>query len=190
MRAKLRSLLVLFGIALGVALYVASEADSDSISRAFAELVTRVSGRADLTIEGNGSGVSTDLVASVAEIRGVAHAAASLEISAQAIDLGESLLVLGVDLLGDLHFVPFSSEAGAEQIVDDPLVFVNEPTALLLSKRFAARHGLRVGSALRLLTAEGPKQFHVRGLLEDKGAATSFGGQVAVMFLDAAQVAF
>ncbi|MFI5307002.1 MAG: ABC transporter permease, partial [Polyangiales bacterium] len=46
------------------------------------------------------------------------------------------------------------------------------------------------GSALRLLTAEGPKQFHVRGLLEDKGAATSFGGQVAVMFLDAAQVAF
>ena len=37
---------------------------------------------------------------------------------------------------------------------------------------------------------KGPKKFFIRGLLEDKGPASSFDGQVAVMALDAAQIMF
>lgn len=188
--SRLRSALVVAGIALGVALHVATEVAGRSMMAAFGELVARVSGRSDLTIGGAGENVPGELAADVAETPGVAHAAASLEVTAQAVDLGESLLVLGVDLLGDLHFLPFQPEAGASSVVDDPLVFVNEPTALLLSERFAQRHGLEKDDSIRLLTVHGPKEFHVRGLVEDSGAAASFGGQVAVMFLDAAQIAF
>ena len=190
MRSRFRTLLVVLGIALGVALYVATEAATDSMFAAFNDFVTRIAGRADLSIEGSGVGVPNDLVATVAEVPGVAHAAASVEITAQASDFNESLLVLGVDLLGDLHFLPFNVESGERSAIDDPLSFVNDPTALLLSRRFAQRHGLHEGSQLRLLTTEGPKQFHVRGVLEDAGAAATFGGQVAVMFLDAAQISF
>jgi putative ABC transport system permease protein len=190
LRSRLRSLLVVLGIALGVGLYVATEAATDSMFAAFNEFVTRISGRADLTIEGSGLGVPGELVANVAETVGVAHAAASIEVSAQAVEFGESLLVLGVDLLGDLHFLPFEVESGERNAIQDPLSFVNDPTALLLSKRFAERHGLREGSSVRLLTTDGTKDFHVRGVLEDSGAAASFGGQVAVMFIDAAQVSF
>ncbi|HEY2734299.1 MAG TPA: FtsX-like permease family protein, partial [Polyangiales bacterium] len=190
MRSRLRSLLVVLGIALGVALYVATEAATDSMFAAFNDFVARISGRADLSIEGTGLGVPGDLVATVADVPGVAHAASTIEVSAQAVDLHESLLVLGVDLLGDLHFVPFNVESGEKSAIADPLSFVNDPLALLLSQRFAERHGLHEGSQLRLLTTDGPKQFHVRGVLQDSGAAASFGGQVAVMFLDAAQISF
>jgi putative ABC transport system permease protein len=178
------------GIALGVALYVATEATSASMMSAFGEIVARVAGRADLTIQGSGGGVPGELVPDIAEIPGVAHAAASLEVTTQAPDYRESLLILGVDFLGDLHFLPFKVSEGEKRVIEDPLAFVNDPTALLVSERFARRHGLAKGSPLRLLTADGKKEFHVRGLLEDSGPAASFGGQVAVMFIDAAQVSF
>jgi putative ABC transport system permease protein len=190
LRSRLRSLLVVLGIALGVALYVATEAAVDSMFAAFNDFVTRISGRADLTIEGSGLGVPGELLPSVSEIEGVAHAAASVEVSVQAVELGESLLVLGLDLLGDPHFLPFSVERGEQNAIEDPLSFVNDPTAILLSKRFALRHGLRQGSSLKLLTSDGPKDFHVRGVLEDSGVGASFGGQLALMYIDAAQVSF
>lgn len=186
----MRSLLVVIGIALGVALYVATEAATASMSTAFSEFVTRVSGRADLTIQGQGPGVPNELVADVAEVPGVEHAAANLELTVQAPDFKESLLVLGVDLLGDLHFLPFVVTEGEQRVIEDPLAFVNDPTAILVSQKFAARHHLTKGSHLKLLTSDGPKEFNVRGVLDDKGPAASFGGQVAVMFLDAAQVSF
>src|SRR5689334_17837625 len=100
-RAPLRSLLVVGGIALGIALYVAMEATTDSMFAAFAEMVQRAAGRADLTIRSPGAGIPGERLAEVAEVPGVAHAAASVELVAQAPDLGESLLVLGVDMLGD-----------------------------------------------------------------------------------------
>ncbi len=189
-RAPLRSLLIVIGIGLGVALYVATEATSDSLMSAFAEIVARVAGRADLTIQSSGGGVPGELVADVADVPGVAHAAAGLEITTQALDYKESLLVLGVDFLGDMHFLPFNVKEGEKRVVEDPLAFVNDPTAILVSGRFAQRHGLAKDSPLRLLTADGPKEFRVRGVLEDSGPAASFGGQVAVMFIDAAQVSF
>ena len=190
MRSRLRSLLIVLGIALGVGLNVATSAAIDSLQGAFDDLIERIAGRADLCVQGTGLGVPSELLAKIAALPGVAHAASSLEVTARAPDYGESLLVLGVDMLGDLHFLPFNVQSGERSVIRDPLSFVNDPHALLLSRSFARRHGLQEGSELRLLTAEGPKSFHVRGVLEDSGAAASFGGQVAVMFLDAAQVSF
>jgi putative ABC transport system permease protein len=189
-RSPLRSSLVVLGIALCVALYIATETATGSMFASFGELVTRVSGRADLTVEGSGLGVRGELVADVADVPGVAHAASCVEIPAQAPELNESILVLGVDFLGDLHFLPFAVKEGEQRVIEDPLAFVNDPTALLVSARFAAKHGLKKDSRLQLLTSEGKKDFFIRGIVEDSGPAASFGGQVAVMFLDAAQVSF
>jgi putative ABC transport system permease protein len=190
LRSPLRSLLVVGGIALGIALYVAMDATTDSMFVAFTEIVQRVGGRADLTIRGAGAGIPGERLADVAAVPGVAHAASSVEIVAQAPDLGESLLVLGVDLLGDLHFLPFTVEGGDTRVIEDPLAFVNDPTALLISAHLAARHRLAKGSRVRLVTADGLRPFHVEGILADTGPAAVFGGQVAVMFLDAAQISF
>ena len=71
LRSALRSLLVVFGIGLGVALYVATESTSASMLAAFCEIVASVSGRAELTVQASGGGVPSDLVASIADVPGV-----------------------------------------------------------------------------------------------------------------------
>lgn len=190
LKSPLRSALVIVGISLGVALHVATETASDSIFAAFGEFVERISGRADLSVEGGSVGVPTTLVADLSEVEGVDHVAATLELTAQAPELHETLLIFGVDMLGDLHFLPFDAADGEKEVIKDPLSFVNDPLAVLLSRKFATRHNLAAGDTVQLLTSEGEKPFKVRGLLEDSGPAASFGGQVAVMFMDAAQVSF
>jgi putative ABC transport system permease protein len=189
-RAPLRSLLVVFGIALGVAVFVASKATSQSLLASFEELIERVAGRADLTVTGNQSAIDGALLAQIAETEGVEHAAATLEVTASCAEDQMPLLVLGVDFLGDTYFLPFTAEKGEQNVVDDPLAFANDPTAILISKKLAVRRNLKRDSPLALLTSDGVKTFYVRGILDDSGPAASFGGQVAVMFLDAAQVSF
>ena len=188
--APLRTALVIFGIALGVCMLSAMLATNDSLTSAFEDMVDRVAGKADLTVAGSGAGIPSTLTSEIADVEGVEHAAAMLEVVTHAYRPGGgTLLVLGVDLLGDTFFLPFAQE-GEHKVIDDPLAFVNDPTAILISKRLAETHSLKVNDELPLVTAEGIKTFHVRGLLEDEGPAASYGGQVVVMFLDAAQVSF
>lgn len=188
--SPLRTALVVFGIALGVCMLSAMLATNASLTRAFEDMVDRVAGKANLTVAGSEAGIPSSLTSEIADIEGVEHAAAMLEVVTHAKRPGGgTLLVLGVDLLGDTFFLPFAQE-GEHKVIEDPLAFVNDPTAVLISKRLATTHGLKVNDELPLVTAEGIKKFYVRGLLEDEGPAASYGGQVVVMFLDAAQVSF
>jgi putative ABC transport system permease protein len=187
--APLRTALVVFGIALGVCMLCAVLATNDSLVAAFEDMVDRVAGKADLTVAGGDAGIPSELTGDIADLKGVDHAAAMLEVNTRSPGIPGSLLVLGVDFLGDTFFLPFAQE-GEQQVVQDPLAFVNDPTAVLVAKKLARSRNLKVGSELKLLTAEGEKVFHVKGLLEDEGPAASFGGQVVVMFIDAAQVSF
>ena len=107
--SPVRSFLVVLGIARGVAVLIATQATSRSMLKSFDELVERVSGRADLMLAGNESGIDSALVAKVAQIKGVAHAASALEITTRFADDKQTLLVLGVDFLGDTHFLPFQA---------------------------------------------------------------------------------
>lgn len=189
-RSPARTALVIFGIALGVCMLSAMLATNDTLSAAFEDMVDRVAGQADLTVVGSEAGIPSSLTGEIADLPGVEHAAAMLEVVTHvAKPGGQTILVLGVDLLGDTFFLPFAQE-GEGKVIEDPLAFVNDPTAILVSRKLAERQQLKVGDPLPLLTSEGEKTFHVRGLLEDKGPAASYGGQVVVMFIDAAQVSF
>jgi putative ABC transport system permease protein len=189
-KAPLRSGLVVLGIALGVAVVVATRATSAGMLASFDELVQRTAARADMSVVGNESGIPGELTAQLAGLPGVAHAAPALELSTSFASDGQPLLVLGVDFLGDTHFLPFKGEKEDDRIVEDPLAFANDPTALLITRTLASKRKLAVGDAVQVLGVDGPVTLHVRGILLDEGPAASFGGQVAVMFIDAAQVAF
>jgi putative ABC transport system permease protein len=188
--APLRALLVVFGIALGVSMWTAVLATHRSLSASFAELVQGVRGRTDLIVTSGSAGIPSALLDQLSADPDVAHAAPGLEqLTHIPGDARGPIMVLGVDFLGDPYFSSWSDEAGA-QVVSDPLAFVNDPSAILLTTSLAEERGLRVGDAIELITADSDKTFRVRGLIEAKGPAAAFGGQVAVMFLDAAQLAF
>src|SRR3954463_12023866 len=171
--SPLRTSLVVFGIALGVAMLCAVLAVNNSLTMAFEDMVDRVAGKADLTVAGSDAGIQTSLTGEIADVPGVEHAAAMLEVVTRAPDgKGGSLLVLGVDFLGDTFFLPFAQE-GPNKVVDDPLAFANDPTAILVSDKLARSRNLKVGSQLPLVTSEGPKTFFVRGLLKSEGPAAT-----------------
>lgn len=186
-----RSLLVLFGIALGVAALVATLAVNASIRGAFVEMAERVAGKADLVVTQGDFGVSSELVEAIDDVPEVEHVAGVVETITQEPGVGGPILVIGVDFLGDRYFLPLTADStGTAALLDDPLPFLNEPTAVLVTRSFAEKRRLSVGSSLGLITPDGEKSFQVRGLLRDEGLASAFGGDVVIMFEEAAATTF
>jgi putative ABC transport system permease protein len=185
--APLRTLLTLIGVALGVAMVVGTRASNVAVLHAFDELGERTSGKSDLEVSGDESGIDQALVVDISEgTRAAEHVAGRLE-QTSVVPGGPRVLVLGIDFLGDLAFVPFEQDAPAFR---DPLAFVNDPTAVLVSESLARAQGLSVGSPLRLRTAHGVETFHVEAILRETNRTRVYGGQVVVLSLDAAQLAF
>jgi putative ABC transport system permease protein len=192
--SRLRSLLTLLGVALGVAMLVGMTAANGAVLSSFEEMVDRASGKADLEVTGDESGVDQALIDELGNHADLAaHVAGRIEqtsfLEGAGGEPGDRVLVLGVDFLGDKEFLPFKTESGADAI-KDPLAFLNDPQAILISDTLAKSRGLTAGSTLKLRTAQGMAEFHVESVLAETGKTQAFGGQLVILFLDAAQLAF
>jgi hypothetical protein len=62
-------------------------------------------------------------------------------------------------------------------IVDDPLEFLNARDSVIVTRDFAARHGLDRGAALPLDTARGRQTFTVRGMIDPQGIGRAFAAR-------------
>lgn len=196
--SPVRSLLTLMGVALGVAMVVGMTASNGSILASFHEMVDRASGKATLEIGRDEAGVDQEIVETLGTMQEVEHAAPIIEQSTYLRVPGapgtgggasERVLVLGVDFLGDLFFLPFERDRGSD-VISDPLGFMNDPRAIVISDTLARERGLSPGSKVLVRTAEGMSEFHVEAVLRETGKSKAFGGQVAILSLDAAQLAF
>ena len=187
----LRSVLTTAGIVLGVAVLVGMHTANQSVLQAFNRTVDRLAGRTQLQVSSGESGLPEDVLERVQAVREVGAAAPVVEAVAQTGLAGQgSLLILGVDMTGDRSLRDYDFESGAEDILDDPLVFLAQPDSIIVTADFAARNGLAVNSRLPLLTLEGARRFVVRGILKPGGTAAAFGGNIAIMDIYAAQKMF
>ena len=190
-RHKLRSLLTTAGIVLGVAVFVGMHTANQSVLFAFTRTVDRIAGKTELQVSAGETGFDEDVLEKV-------QAAASVRIAVPVIEAvvdsgipGQgSLLVLGIDMTGDRSLRDYDLDSADEAVIDDPLVFLAQPDSLILTKEFADKNGLDVGARLRLNTAEGPKQFTIRGVMKSSGLTSAFGGNLAIMDVYAAQRMF
>jgi putative ABC transport system permease protein len=189
--APLRSLLTLFGVAVGVATLVGIGAINRSVLEAFRSTVDTVAGKADLVVTGTAVGMEEGLLEQVRAMPGIAHASGGLSV-VSAVDgrPGERLYVMGVDFLDDGHFRDLKGVDRDVGALADDLEFLNSTDRLLLGERYARVRGLKTGDLLRLQTPAGAREFTVHGLLHESGPVKAFGGAVAVMFLPSAQEAF
>lgn len=181
-----RLLLVVGGIAAGVALLAAITLVNASVLANFRTMLERTAGKAALQIQlGTGEiGFDEAIVDVAAADPDVAHAFGLVRGTLHASEgSGEVLQLFGVDLVADAAgSYDVSVEGGT-----DALELLNDAHAVLLTKEFAARRGLEVGSRVPFATPTGVSELHVRGLLEATGLATVFGGNLVVMDLPAAQ---
>jgi len=188
---RVRTLLTVVGIALGVAVFVGMHAANQSILAAFGRTVDRIAGATELQVSAGETGFDEEVLDTVQQVPEVRLAVPIVEaVAATGIRGQGNLLILGVDMVGDRGLRDYSLEGGQQDTVEDPLIFLAQPDSLIVSREFGARNGLTVNSRFVMRTMDGPRQFTVRGLMRSGGLASAFGGNLAVMDIYAAQKMF
>jgi ABC-type lipoprotein release transport system permease subunit len=185
----LRTLLTTIGIVLGVGLFVAMQTANQGVLAAFSETIDRVAGKTDLQITAGENGFGEEALEQV-QSSGVVSVAVPVIEAVVDTDRHGTLLILGVDMTGDRSLRAYDTEGPEDSAIDDPLIFLAQADSLLVSKKFADRSGLHVDSRLSLGTAEGDKDFVVRGVMRSSHLADAYGGNLAVMDIYAAQKMF
>ena len=116
-----------------------------------------VSGKTKLTVSAGELGFSDKVGGQVEAIEGVKQAVPVIENRSWLAGSGESLMVMGVDLLQEKAVRSYKSEGKA--IIGDSLTFITHPDSIILTDSFARAHGTKMGDKLELLTARGKQVF-------------------------------
>jgi putative ABC transport system permease protein len=191
-RAKpFRSILTVFSIALGVSLHTSIDIVNESTLKSFENGIDAIAGKAKLTLTAGENGFDESLLEKVSHSTAVRSAIPLIETQVyHQTESGqtETLIVLGVDLLKESSVRAYQAEN--QEVIDDPLTFLNQPDSIILTREFADHHQLKLNSRFKLATAKGTRWFTVRGLLKPEGPAKAYGGNLAIMDIDGARVQF
>ena len=200
-RDRLRFVLTVSGIAVGVATMAAIRLANASVLSSFSDTVDFVAGRASITILADGPGIPEETLSRLAWLRGLGATLAPViaETAAAGAKDGEVVEVLGIDPLADAGAREYSfaenkngnfseGEEGADS--RRGLFSIFEERSLLVTEAFAARHSLRAGSPFRLVTNSVERTFRVAAVLRPAGAARAASGSIVFMDLAAAQETF
>jgi putative ABC transport system permease protein len=178
-------------VMVAVGAMLSSQLVGRAITRGVSESLDAFTGRTALRLEAGETGLPESLLDAVRHVPGVDVAVPVLESPAYVNgSAGEVLTVLGLDIIEEGRVRRYASADGAEEVVEDPLVFLSQPSSIVLTRSWADRHGLRLDDPLVLQTPLGKRTFVVRGLLRPEGAALAFGGTIAIMDYQAAELAF
>lgn len=176
-------------IALGVALAAGILVANQSLRRGFARSIEAMAGRAQLSVRPLADGtVEQGWIEKIEAVPGVAAAVPVLVTTAvvDGVD-GETLQVVGVDMLDDGMVRVYRNAPSEAAGIEDPLLFLNEPGSAIAPRAFLTGRGLERGDSLTLRTAGGRREVTVRGVLEEEGLAEAFGGGFLIMDLYALQ---
>ena len=193
-RDPVRGLVTVAGLTLGVAVVVAIRLANTASVRGFETALDIVAGRTSLEIVGAGVGVPEAQLAGMGWLREYGRVSpvidriARLETSDGA---GHRLRVLGVDVLRDRPFRDYQlvrfSRQGRTPRAQELLDVLLDPASLVLTERFARRHGIDVDTPVRLVVGDVVHEMVVHGLLLDQGPARVVDGRLALLDIAAAQ---
>ena len=203
-REKLRALITVLGISLGVGVAVAIRLANASALESFRAATDSIAGETSIQITGTAGRFDEILIADLGWLRSfgqvspVINGYAMIELDSQSRDATGTrdifLQALGVDVLRDRMLRRYRllrvNDAGSEPTGRELLSLLADPQSVVLTERFALRHGLSIGSKISLLIGEARQAFVVRGLLLDEGPARALQGNFALMDIAAAQLAF
>ncbi|MSM41430.1 MAG: FtsX-like permease family protein [Geobacter sp.] len=184
-----KTLLTLLGVVVGVATFSAIRSAQGTLVKGIRTTVDRVAGKAQLQITMEG-GVPEEVQERVRELPGIRATAPVIEqiVVPEQGELG-SLLVIGIDLLGDREMRDYGFD-GDDADLDDPLLFLAQPDSALFTREFADKARLKTGRTITLRLPKGAKRVTARGLLSPKGFSEAFGGNLMVVDVYAAQELF
>lgn len=166
LRRRWQSVLMVLGIALGVAVMVAIDLANASASRAFELSTEAVAGKATHQIMGGPQGLDEKIYVNL-RLKGLVNTAApvvSAYVSSPELG-GRPVQLLGIDPFVDAPFRSYIS--GAQKASLDQLVaFLTQPGSIVISRPVADRYGLKIGSTVTIDVAGRQKTARVAGLLQ------------------------
>ena len=148
-RHPLLGLLNILSVALGVAVYLATQIANHSANRAFAATVDLVAGKAELQITAPGGHLPETVLPNVASMSGVSAATPIVRGVVTLPDLpGEYLEVLGIDVFTNAAFRTFEP-TNFDRGELDIQRWLGRPGAIAVSEDFVRKHKLKSGDKLR-----------------------------------------
>ncbi len=181
----------ILAVACGVALVCAIDLVNRAVYAAFVEVVDTMAGRSSLQVSaGDGALLPEEIANAVRAVPGVELAVPVVSSWAFTTDgSGEQLTVHGIDVAND-EAIRVYQPAGASPALDDPIVFLNHRDSVVVTNTFAERHHIGLEDSIEVDTPTGKRRFTVRGLLAPVGVARVQGGNLLVMDIQAAELAF
>jgi putative ABC transport system permease protein len=175
MRRRLwQTALMLFGVALGVAVVVAIDLANGSARRAFELSTQAVTGRATHQVQGGPTGVAEDLYARMRVDWGLRQSAPVVEGMGVAVGLDQQpMRILGVDPFAERPFRDYFQ--GARLDLPSFERFFTHSRATILSERTATAYGLKPGDRFQLQVNDRSVELEVIGTLhvQDPGEAAA-----------------
>ncbi len=166
LRRRWQTLLMVLGIALGVAVMVAIDLANASASRAFELSTESVAGRATHQITGGPAGLDEQVYIDLRRKGALQTAAPVVAGYVSSPVLGnQPLQLLGIDPFVDAPFRPY---LGGDQSAnfDQLVAFFTQPGSVLLSTSLAERYGLTLGAQFDLELNGVTRPVRLVGLLE------------------------
>lgn len=177
-----------FVIALGVALSAAVMLAGSTLGDTLEESMSSLAGRAQLQVSAHGGAdFDESVLPIVQETAGVSAAAPLLFKKVFLDDSGVPFRLVGVDMLDDATVRVYRADADANTGIDDPLIFLNQPDSVLLPRSFLRTHGFDRGDRVEIQSPNGKQTLTVRGVIEDEGIGSAFGGELGIMDIFSAQ---
>ncbi len=177
-REPLRTSLVIFAVALGVAVVLAIELAGNAAAGSFRSSMETLVGNSDLEVRAVG-GVPDSVIAKLAQLPFPIAIHPRIEDSVVVADTGETLPLIGLDLVGDASSLIASDRAPANiDFKADDLNALSDANNIWVSEHL----GKTVGDKLRLQVNDRVVEYTVRGLLKDSGS-----GDFVVMDIATAQ---
>jgi len=188
---RARCVILLLGVSLGVGVFAGIRIANHGILQSFRKSVESISGNATLQITAHDLDFDERLFSVVRKVNGVQGAAPVVTAIGSVKELpGETLIVLGVDVLKDRDLRTYHLTASDRLDDELPLERVLRPDTVILTKKFADHHGYGVHSPITLLVDGREKTLRIVGLLDYQGPAKALGGNFALMDIATAQVSF
>ncbi len=173
---------VLFGIALGAAVFTSVRLAVDASLDAFTRSMDLISGKADWTVVKSGGGrVPEDLVAMLRRHPAVDSVSPLITTYVSSPEQGvEPFLLIGLDPILDYTLRRWDILPSSEDISRIWLKLLTAPNTFLLSRKLAQKEGWKPGDELILEHVHQAVRFQVVGLLQQDGLSLVEGGYVAI----------
>ena len=176
-----RALTVLFGIALGAAVFTSVRLSIHASLDSFSRSMDLIAGVSDRVLSRPGGRVPEQLLPELLRHPSVAHASALLSSYVRpARDDSGLFLLIGFDPILDRHLRSWQIYDRAERPTDDWLDMLKDPYTVIVGQPLADRYGWQRGDQIPLENAHQTAAFRIAAVLEPQELGLVEGGRIAL----------